>query len=524
MSTSHHKPRDLIFSGSSMSSFILRILLITFIILDEEGIIADPQHDLTDPSGVSLLSGANESNETSNLENHHLDLDPSSAVAPSMPSLVDNSVVIDSNHDNPHHDSMKDVTSGYEETTKNDYPVASPLTEANPVQQDLVDHEHYHQESTSEKTVDDAGKTHRFGNPIWTTPLAYAPRPTSPPEVEYQKHGYENIQPIRKKNTEVLEDRGLSHDIPFSKILNQDHHTNQVDTQKSLQHDIIGTINGIKSQLHDSSASGTNYGSLGNENIVRHLKEKPETNCSANEIYIIDGERTLLLTNRKLTTDIETMEDKSINIQGIVQNQNEIIFQLKQRLKNSESQVEDTLGLLIKHERSYQKLLKDLNETKSRENDMAIRNEILQEEVAKERKGRVHYQQISDHFKQEMDKANERLNAIADGTNEKCDKTIYNLRSKYEECKREINEKTRAIHGLYHEQELIKDNLGVFNRTRVKYSKHKCRLMEEQLEAQDDALFLLKDQVKAQAHTLESMNRLISMKHDTIENIHKSVE
>ena len=128
------------------------------------------------------------------------------------------------------------------------------------------------------------------------------------------------------------------------------------------------------------------------------------------------------------------------------------------------------------------------------------------------------------YFKQEMDKANERLNAIADGTNEKCDETIYNLRSKYEECKREINEKTRAIHGLYHEQELIKDNLGVFNRTRVKYSKHKCRLMEEQLEAQDDALFLLKDQVKAQAHTLESMNRLISMKHDTIENIHKSVE
>ena len=48
--------------------------------------------------------------------------------------------------------------------------------------------------------------------------------------------------------------------------------------------------------------------------------------------------------------------------------------------------------------------------------------------------------------------------------------------------------------------------------------------MEEQLDAQDDALFLLKDQVKSQAHTLESMNRLISMKHDTIENIHNAVK
>ena len=167
-------------------------------------------------------------------------------------------------------------------------------------------------------------------------------------------------------------------------------------------------------------------------------------------------------------------------------------------------------------------MLKDLNETKSKESDLSIRNEALQEEVANEKKGREHYQQLASHFEKEMNKAIAKLNAKTNETNKNCDETMTNHH--LQKCKRKVAEKEQIIQGLFHEQELIKDNLGAFNRTRVKYSKHRCRLMEEQLDAQDEALFLLKDQVKTQAHTLESMNRLISMKHDTIENIHHAVK
>ena len=59
---------------------------------------------------------------------------------------------------------------------------------------------------------------------------------------------------------------------------------------------------------------------------------------------------------------------------------------------------------------------------------MIIRNEVLQEEVANERKGREHYQQLSDHFKAEIDKANERLNGVMDVSKKQCDKTaIFTL-------------------------------------------------------------------------------------------------
>ena len=315
----------------------------------------------------------------------------------------------------------------------------------------------------------------------------------------------------------------LKDDPSIINQMNNDDHFDHVDEQKILQTDVKQTINDIKSQLHDTIATRSNQGTSSNENIIRHLNENNPSNCSANEVYIIDGERTLLLTNRKLTTDIETMEDENINHQRLIQNQNEIIFQLKQRLKNSESQVEDTLSLLVKHEQSYQKLIRDLNETKSRESDLSLRNGALQEEVSNERKGRVHYQQLADHFKEEVDRANEQLNTKTDDKNSNFDEQIHIIRSKYEKCKKKVNELTQINEGLHHEQTLIKDNLGAFNRTRVSYSKHRCQRMEEQLDAQDDALFLLKDQVKTQAHTLESMNRLISMKHDTIENIHNAV-
>ena len=147
----------------------------------------------------------------------------------------------------------------------------------------------------------------------------------------------------------------------------------------------------------------------------------------------------------------------------------------------------------------------------------------FQEEVSNERKGRVHYQQLADHFKEEVDRANEQLNAIKIHSDKGCDQSVDELQKKHSLCIKELDEQRSTIQGLYHEQTLIKDNLGVFNRTRTHYSKRKCRIMKKQLFAQDNALILLKNEVQNQAHTLESMNRLISMKHDTIENIHNAV-
>ena len=217
------------------------------------------------------------------------------------------------------------------------------------------------------------------------------------------------------------------------------------------------------------------------------------------------------------------MQDKTLNHQALIENQNKIIYQLKQRLANSEAQVDDSLGLLIKHEKSYQKLLRELNKTKSIESDTRRRNEFLEKQMIKEKEERSHYEQLSEHFKEEMDRANEQLNTIKIHSNKGCDQSVDELQKKHGLCIKELDEQRSTIQGLYHEQTLIKDNLGVFNRTRTHYSKRKCRIMKKQLFAQDNALILLKNEVQNQAHTLESMNRLISMKHDTIENIHNAV-
>lgn len=288
---------------------------------------------------------------------------------------------------------------------------------------------------------------------------------------------------------------------------------------------ILETIDHLKSNL-DGNITIQSFNPNGNEHIV-NIKDAPhlygDNNCSDNEVYIIDGERTLLLTNKKLTADIEIIQDETLNLQTLIQNQDAIISQLKQRLVNSEAQVDDSLGLLVKHEKSYQILLQELNKTKASANEDKRRNEYLEKQLVKERQGRVQYQELSSHFKKEMDEVNERLDAMMDESNEQCDTTIKELQSKYDICKQKTDDQGVNLEGLYREQNLIKDNLDAFNRTRFRYNKPKCKLIQQQLAVQDNALILLKDQIKAQAHTLESMNRIVSMKHETMENIHNAV-
>ena len=535
----------LFFGGCSMPSSSIRVLVNLFFILIKDQLIAKPQnHDSINPSGFPLTPEINGSNTVFNLENEHLDLKPPVPETPiEMPDLHTNTTPSDVHPTGSDHFSLPSLESSIVDSNEGLKPVESKnpayLTKSSFIEEkppvgDLVES---NPQPTPESDEKNAENLNPLKNTGWSTPVVNTPKPTSPLDLVKEIRAPNIAKEGVPVNEQLFSDHQVEtsppspfgrlspeQDIQMARQFDHEDHNIQVDTQKNLQLDIKETINDIKSQLHDNPSLSTDEGSPTNENIIRHLNEKSHSNCSANEVYIIDGERTLLLTNKKLTSDIETMQDDRINLQRSIQNQNEIIFQLKQRLKNSEAQVDDSLGLLIKHEKSYQKLLRDLNETKSREGNMIIRNEVLQEEVANERKGREHYQQLSDHFKAEIDKANERLNGVMDVSKKQCDKTIHNLRSKYDQCKRVLNEKTRTIHGLYQEQTLIKDNLGVFNRTRVKYSKHRCRLIEQQLDAQDEALFLLKDQVKTQAHTLESMNRLISMKHDTIENIHNTVK
>ena len=290
---------------------------------------------------------------------------------------------------------------------------------------------------------------------------------------------------------------------------------------------ILGNIGHLRENL-DRNITIQTYQPVRNENIVNiKTEDAPQIygdhNCSDNEVYIIDGERTLLLTNKKLTADIEIIQDETLNLQTLIENQDTIIFQLKQRLANSEAQVDDSLGLLVKHEKSYQKLLRELNETKTSASEDRRRNEFLEDQLVKEKQDRTQYQELSSHFKKEMDAVNERLHVMMDESHEQCDKTITSLQSKYKLCKRKADEQGLNMEELYREQNLIKDNLDAFNRTRFRYNKPKCKMMQQQLVAQDNTLILLKDQIKSQAHTLESMNRLVSMKHESMENIHNAV-
>jgi hypothetical protein len=81
-------------------------------------------------------------------------------------------------------------------------------------------------------------------------------------------------------------------------------------------------------------------------------KEAPrETNktlkmCEDNEVYIVEGDKTLLLTNNRVAKDINAIQETERNLLLQLQRQDKVIDLLKQRLNYSETQMDESMRVL----------------------------------------------------------------------------------------------------------------------------------------------------------------------------------
>ena len=161
------------------------------------------------------------------------------------------------------------------------------------------------------------------------------------------------------------------------------------------------------------------------EDIIKYVRAEEFTDKKLEETYvIISSFQSSPILNQGLETEVAQLEEFQSFEKGI-----KIVKSLAAQESKSIALQEVLNYLDLANFKNFDSPIVQMAFMKlaKRVSNHHIVQEILQEEIAKERKGRVHYQQLSDHFKQEMDKANEHLNAIADGTNEKCDKTLKTL-------------------------------------------------------------------------------------------------
>lgn len=230
--------------------------------------------------------------------------------------------------------------------------------------------------------------------------------------------------------------------------------------------------------------------------------------CTPNEIYIVDGDRTVVLTNKAISADIEYVQQETINLRDQIKNQNEVIANLKRQLEGCQQAKSDVSKNKQVAEMQHTELVIQLNKTMEAVDKMVKENQQLLNERNKERESRIHYESEN---KKLTFKMNEMANEFKKLSQVAHDDTTSKIL--YEQCEVKLRAKTAIMESYkYHAEQATKKECTTKN-------DNQCPAVRQELLLQDQTISLLKNHIKDQAMTLNSVNRLLLAKHNMMINV-----
>jgi len=233
--------------------------------------------------------------------------------------------------------------------------------------------------------------------------------------------------------------------------------------------------------------------------------------CTPNEIYIVDGDRTVVLTNKAISADIEYVQQETINLRNQIKNQNAVIDNLKRQLAGCQQAQSDSSKTRQVAEMQHTELVVQLNKTMEAVDKMVKENQELVDERNKERESRIHFESENKKLAFKMNEmANEfkKLSQVA-----KEDTTSKIL---YDQCQVKLRAKSAIIESYkFHTDQAVAQTQ---QQSCVK-DGNQCSAVRQELLLQDQTISLLKNHIKDQALTLNSVNRLLLAKHNMMINV-----
>jgi len=233
--------------------------------------------------------------------------------------------------------------------------------------------------------------------------------------------------------------------------------------------------------------------------------------CTPNEIYIVDGDRTVVLTNKAISADIEYVQQETINLRDQIKNQNEVIDNLKRQLDGCQKAQSDITKHREMAEIQHTELVVQLNKTMEAVDKMVKENQELLDERNKERESRI-------HFESENKKLAFKINEMANEFKKLSEVAKEDTTSKilYDQCQVKLRAKSAIIESFkFHAENNIHQKECT---TTLKYN-NQCPAVRQELLLQDQTIYLLKNHIKDQATTLNSVNRLLLAKHNMMINV-----
>lgn len=179
--------------------------------------------------------------------------------------------------------------------------------------------------------------------------------------------------------------------------------------------------------------------------------------CPKNEIYIVDGDKTLMVTSRKIITDMDYVQDETLNLRSQVKNLNQVIETLKQRLRTVEAQSEEQERRREARDKSHLVLVRQLNDTLGVLDSVAEENRVLVKQRDEERAKRIHTEAVVLKIKDQVNEMAQELMELSKVANDNEDSKREEARVK--QCQTKLIGKDVIINTLSHDLKVANDLL-----------------------------------------------------------------
>jgi len=276
-------------------------------------------------------------------------------------------------------------------------------------------------------------------------------------------------------------------------------------------------INGLGMSKLLSAVNTMNELGVGNVSNVHHGNS---SGCQNNEIYVINKDKMLLVSNDGIARDISGLKDFEGNLLDQIENQDKIIKTLKARLEIAEKQNRNVKSIMEVEKVNTDARNLELKETQDLLTFAKQKIKDLESEAIKRSKELLLVQKEVGKFKLEVADRDNTIEELKNQLNGVNAEKIKQLEEELDMC---TNSELAVRKNLEKTKEANREATLCGERVEEFKNTDELKLLMSQIEDQDTTLQLLKEHIQEQTKTQSALDKIILNKDEIVKRLQEQV-
>lgn len=276
-------------------------------------------------------------------------------------------------------------------------------------------------------------------------------------------------------------------------------------------------INGLGISKLLSAVNTMNELGVGNVSNVHHGNS---SGCQNNEIYVINKDKMLLVSNDGIARDISGLKDFEGNLLDQIENQDKIIKTLKSRLEIAEKQNRNVKSIMEVEKVNTDASKIELKETQDLLTFAKQKIKDLESAAMKKSKELLLVQKEVGKFKLEVADRDNTIEELKNQLNGVNAEKIKQLEEELDMC---TNSELAVRKNLEKTKEANREATLCGERVEEFKNTDELKLLMSQIEDQDTTLQLLKEHIQEQTKTQSALDKIILNKDDIVKRLQEQV-